>query len=516
MTAAPAINKYLRPACEPLMNSGRADRLFLHPGRWHRFGRNMRTRCEILVEATTDSLPPLTAKILLWICRGMGGAGLAIGAMILASVSVQLWLEPLLALNFNRMSWISPLANLILVPFSSIVLAVGMAASVATGLPHFGPAFLWLAGSSASLLLNVASHITALSGAWQRCPTPSSVWVLAGILILSIWSFFEWRRFWIPCLYIAALLGCVSCGSVPVAGALFQNRQEKASVLSFTFLDVGEGDSIVIRFPDRRVWVLDAGGLRLAPSHEENAYAFDIGEAVVSRYLWHAWITTLDRVILSHIDQDHAGGMPAVMKNFRVSGFDYSGSGPDAILSRILGIAREKNISPRQLHAGMEERVGQVRVRTLNPPADVKSATPNDNSIVLQFSFKNFSALLTGDLEKSGEYSVLTLSENLRSQLLKVAHHGSRTATSNAFLHRTQPRWAIVSAGRNNPFNHPAREVLARLRHHGARTFLTTDDGAVTLETDGSCYTIKSHVRGILERGSLKGKNATNYTNCTN
>jgi competence protein ComEC len=101
---------------------------------------------------------------------------------------------------------------------------------------------------------------------------------------------------------------------------------------------------------------------------------------------------------------------------------------------------------------------------------------------------------------------------DLHGQLLKVAHHGSRLGTSDAFLDRVMPRWAVVSVGQNNPFGHPSREAMTRLRKHGVQSFLTIDDGAITFETDGSGYLIKSHVRVILERGNLKNKNATDST----
>jgi competence protein ComEC len=516
LTAVPAIDKYLKPLCEPLRHSGKPQILFLRPGRWHRIGRSLRTRCEILIEAMTDPLPPATSKILLIICRGMAAAGLAIGSMIIVSISVQIWLEPLLAYSFNRMSWISPLANLILVPFSSVVLAAGIAASLACGIPYLGPALIRLAAALASLLLHAAARVTMINGAWQRCPTPSSKWVLGCILILFLWSFFQWRRFWIPCSCVITLLACLSFGSSPVFGSLAGERswssecrredfgKKNAPVLSLTFLDVGEGDSIVIRFPDHRIWVLDGGGLQLAQTHEERAYAFDIGEAVVSRYLWHEWITRLDRLILSHTDLDHAGGIPALMKNYRISRFDYSRAGSDAILNGILEVARERHIPANLLHLGVEQRVGMVTVSTLHPSANRATGTANENSLVLKISFGNFSALLTGDLEKSGEYELLAQSFDLRSTLLKVAHHGSRNATSNSFLDRIQPRWATISVGRNNPFGHPSRDVLLRLRQHGVRTFLTLDEGAIAFETDGSRYAIRSFIRGLLEQGDLQ------------
>jgi competence protein ComEC len=93
---------------------------------------------------------------------------------------------------------------------------------------------------------------------------------------------------------------------------------------------------------------------------------------------------------------------------------------------------------------------------------------------------------------------------NLHSELLKVGHHGSRFGTSNAFLDRVQPRWAIVSVGRNNPFGHPSPEVLDRLRHRGAQPILTLDEGAITFETDGDRYAIRTYIRGLIEQGEFE------------
>ncbi len=508
LTAAPAINAYLKPVLEPLKHAGDPGRLFLQPGRWHKIGRNLRVRCEILVEALTDKSPAIAFRLLFLSCRGLAHAGFAVGSMIIVSAAIQLWLEPLLALNFNRMSWVSPLANLIIVPFSSVVLAAGISASMASGLPFCGSTLLDIAGRLASLLLSSATTISSISGSWQRCPTPSASWVLGGILLLFFWGIFEWRRRWIPYIYVVALLACLSCGSTPEFFALLRQNppagagQISRSNLSFTFLDVGEGDSIVIRFPDGQLWLVDAGRHRLAPSQDDGAYAFDAGEAIVSPYLWHGWDTRIDRLILSHADVDHSGGMPAVMKNFKIGRLDYSKADGNETLARILSIAKEKQISSRPLQAGIEETAGPVTVRALNPPLLSNSGSSNDNSVVLQFCYKRFAALLTGDLEKTGEFKVLSQRGSLRCQLLKVAHHGSRSGTSNTLLDNTQSRWAVMSAGRFNAY-HPSPETYARLLRHGVRPLLTVDEGAITFETDGTHYVLKSHVGGILERGEL-------------
>lgn len=516
VTAVPAMQRYLNPLWLPLSHTGRHERLFLQHGPWHRHGRRLRTLGEISAEALADSCPHLPAGALPAIYRAAGRAGRAVTVMVLTSISVQLWLEPLLAFNFNRISWISPLANIVMVPFSSLVLAAGIAATLAALLPLAASAAVPLAGSLASLLLDLSGHITSIPGAWQRCPTPSLRWILCGVLLLFLWSFFKWRRFWIPCAYVAVLIACLAVNSVPIPANKFRwvshalasskghEWEQVAKVLSFTFLDVGEGDSAVIRFPDGKIWLLDAGGLRLAPSYQENAYAFDIGEAVVSRYLWEKWVPGIDRLILSHADQDHAGGIQAVMKNFRVVKWSHSQNKKDAVLAGIMKVAGERRIPANVLRTGMVEHVGPVTIRTLHPRRDSTLASSNDKSIVLHFSYGRFSALLPGDLEKAGEQELLERHRALSSSLLKVAHHGSRSGTSNALLARARPRWAIVSAGRNNPFGHPSPEVMARLREHGVRPFLTLQDGAVTFETDGKRYVIQSHVRGILEQGVIR------------
>lgn len=513
LTASPIIQTYLKPLWEPMKYCGIVDRLFLTPGKWQRRGRTLRTKCELLIEALTDPYAPKLSRSLLWICRKISGIGLAIGSMIAISFSVQLWIEPLLAHDFNRISWIGPLANIVIVPLSSLALASGITGALATMIGSITP--IQIGGVFASLLLSIASHIARIPGAWQRCPTPTGSWVLAGILLLFLWGFFEWRKFRIPCFYIFALLACISFGSAPIPDNLwnkitraFHAKPEpwppSSPLLKIAFLDVGEGDSIVIRLPNSQIWALDAGGLHLSPAEVESAYVFDIGEAVVSRYLWSQWFTRLDRIILSHTDSDHAGGMAAVMKNFKIGRFEYSPLGADpAILNKLLDIAKIKKIPTYSPHAGMAEQLNPVTVRVLNPDPESAGGSANSNSLVLQLRFRRFSALFTGDLEKSAEAAVLLRPELQRTQLLKAAHHGSRSATSDAFLDCIHPRWAVLSAGRNNPYKHPSQEVLARLRHHHVRALSTMDYGAITLETDGNCYRIKSHVLGVLEEGEL-------------
>jgi competence protein ComEC len=500
----PLIHTDLRPLVDPLRHAGRADRLGFQEGRIHSFGRRLRARSELLAEACADRWSPSLERPLLFLARTAGGAALTVGSMIVITLSVQIWLEPLLAFHFNRLSWIAPAANLVAVPLSSLVLASGMVASLAAHSALLAAFPLRFAGFLADLLLQSARFVSSLPGAWQRCPTPPLQFVLAGILLLFAWCFSGWRRKWIAWLYIALLLACLSFGW-PATNRIVRccRGWSGRSILSLTFLDVGQGDAMVLRLPDEHTWIIDAGGIHQTQSHEAVDRGFDVGEAVVSRYLWSEWITRVEQAVLSHPDVDHVGGMPALLGNFRIARLAYADRVGDPSLSAILSVAAERNTALAQVASGQLLVSGDVEVEVLNPPDHGDLRSTNEDSVVLRIRYRRFSALLTGDLEKAGERELLVRQPDIESLLLKAAHHGSRSATSDAFLARVQPRWTVLSSGRNNPYGHPSKEVVFRLLRHGSRLLLTQDLGAITFETDGDRYLLRSHVCGILDQGLL-------------
>jgi competence protein ComEC len=225
---------------------------------------------------------------------------------------------------------------------------------------------------------------------------------------------------------------------------------------------------------------------------------------VVSRFLWHEWIRSLDGVVVSHADIDHAGGIPAVLRNFRVRTLMTGQSPEDPLEARIRELALSRGAAQIRLTAGSRFSISGVQVDVLNPVADAREASTNEGSIVLRIEYGSFSALLTGDLEKSAERQLAGSPASLKSQLLKVAHHGSRWATSELLLSRVRPRWAAISVGRGNPFGHPAPEVVNRILKSGSLPILTLDHGAITLQTDGSLYRLESHMAGLIEMGQFR------------
>jgi competence protein ComEC len=509
----PFIEGVLRPLTDPPRHAGHSDRLFLQLGRPQALGRKMRVQSELFAEACADRLNPRLAWFILWVSRSLAGIGFALGSMIAISIAVQIWLEPVLAFYFDRLSWIAPLANLAVVPLSSLVLAAGMIAEAVTALiPSAWPVF-HIARDSASLLLAVNRWFSTFPGAWQRCPIPCGLSVTVGILLILIWRLLRWRRSWIPCILIASEIACLSLAEsrvIPQSCTTYLPpaygipRRISPPLLKISFLDVGQGDSIVIQFPDSRVWVVDAGGLRVDLSRSEEANSFDIGEAVVSRFLWSQWIVSLDRAVLTHGHQDHAGGMPAVLQNFPTNRLDWAVVSGDLALEDLRRTARATGVPVFATGAGETCNIGGVTVRTLNPVPKRRVSAPNDGSIVLHLEYGRFTALLPGDMEGTGEAEMLAHASNLQSMLLKVAHHGSRNATLEPFLDRVRPRWAVISAGWRNPFQNPAQDTILRLLQHGARLLLTMDQGAIFLETDGNSYTLSSYALGCLEKGSLR------------
>jgi competence protein ComEC len=541
MMAAPMIERSCRPLLNPLINCGDAERIFLEPGNWQKIGRRLRWRCELWAEAWADygellqhsvhphdhfvvrrknSVKRIAGQASCWasrglpvLCRLLGKAGFEVGNMAIVSFSVQLWLEMLLAFHYNRLSWVAPLANLPVVPLSSLTLAAGLFSALTAGIPVLSNLTLETAGWLASILLSAAEWMSSLPAAWQRCPTPNLAWVIAGILVLAAWRFFDLKRLWIPVAFVILSLSCLSSGFNPWKHLalsasktnifLANDWSSRSNLLTMTFLDVGEGDAMAIEFPNRGIWVLDSGGVRNSTIQEGGISPFDVGEAVVSRYLWWKWVAGLDRLLLSHPDQDHAGGMTALLRNFRVSQFSYSGSGDDALLRQILASARDTGAAVKRVQKTDRLDEGEVVVEVLNPRSGLVQRSTNEDSMTVLLRYNRFSALLTGDLEKLGETDLLSDPEDIHSKLLKVAHHGSRFATSDLLLERVAPAWGIVSAGRNNPFGHPSRFVLLRLLRHGARPLITSDQGAITMVTDGLKYQISSYVGGTLESGSL-------------
>jgi competence protein ComEC len=257
--------------------------------------------------------------------------------------------------------------------------------------------------------------------------------------------------------------------------------------LEVTAIDVSQGDSLLVVFPDGETMLVDAGGF---PGMERMTRKpqIDMGEDVVAPYVWSRRIRKLDYAVLTHGHSDHMAGMPAILDDFHPRAL-WIGAEPDTeAWTTIRQHAGADNVRIIALNRSSQPiHLGGADIRILAPSPDyVPDAKPgNNDSLVFEITYGRRSVLMTGDAERPVEADMIQSGELRPVTLLKVGHHGSRTSSSEEFLEQIQPRFAFISDGYLNQFHHPHGEVLERLAAHHALSFRTDQRGLLTFRTDG-------------------------------
>jgi competence protein ComEC len=402
--------------------------------------------------------------------------------MVVVSAVIQVALALPMALYFHRISITGLSANLLIVPLLSAVVPIG-----------FGAIFTnwqWLAWTASRLL------------AWSE-------------------SVAEWHvRFepltrvpdapiWLACMFVATLILCAialranSAWQWPAMMAVFgyftvilwypYSPALIPGVLEMTAVDVGQGDSLFIAFPNGRTMIVDAGGIPAFGRRTKPR--IDIGEDVVSPYLWSRQIRRVDVIAVTHAHEDHVGGLKALLENFRPAEL-WTGATPESAAWMALE-QRARDLGIRIVHRHSHEQVaiGAARLDVLAPLPDYEPAeiAKNNDSLVMRLAFGAHSFLLTGDVEKQIEGQLVAANALSKITVLKVAHHGSRTSSIESFLEATQPAVAVISAGFENSFRHPHPDILDRLGSHHAAILRTDQSGLITVLTDGHRLTIHTN-----------------------
>jgi competence protein ComEC len=337
-----------------------------------------------------------------------------------------------------------------------------------------------LPGAVTALLLHgvtgVIGRVSAVHAADLRVPAP--VWWIA-LVAVAAWAFCCWavRRSRVWAWSAVAVLPLVAVMVLWPEPAIVSQ-----GVMEVTAIDVGQGDSILILGPDGASMLVDAGGpVGGVTEAAEATSRFDIGEEVVSPYLWSRRLRRLDVLALSHAHSDHMGGMAAVMRNFRPRELWVSIDPNSAAYRALLAEAKDLGVNVRHFNAGDQLPWGGMQVSILAPEIGYENPREpvNNDSLVMRMQYGKSSVLLEGDAEGTSERAMLAHGRVGAVTLLKIGHHGSLTSTSQEFLNAAAPRDAVVSVGRRNTFGHPRYEVIERLA--GARTKLyRTDEFGLT------------------------------------
>ncbi len=393
--------------------------------------------------------------------------------LALVSAAAFLGTLPFTLMYFNRLPNFALAANLVVIPLAFLGLANGLVAAV-FNLIMPALAKLYLAASWFFLhtLIHFVEWASALPFA-QIAMYRFSLGLGVGyfMLLVLIFNFnFAAARRWLI-IFVLCLANYF----------VWQGAGRNSNELTVTFLDVGQGDAALIRFPNGKKMLIDGG--------PRGRHA-DAGAWVIAPYLQREGIHEIDALVLSHTDADHLGGFPFLMRNFKVREVWDNGVMKDTQLCReYLGLIDSLNITRRVLRAGaVVDDFSPVKIFVLHPTENFLKQNPanvNEASLSLKLSYGEIDFIFMGDVETAGEQAIPKFGDLLASEVLKVSHHGSRTSSSEQILNLVRPQLAAISVGELNKFEHPHDEVLARLRFLNSRVLRTDRHSAILLKSDG-------------------------------
>lgn len=440
------------------------------------------------------------------------------------SAVVQVSLLPLLVLYFHRLSLASIILNIIVGVLMALLSLIALIALLVVQMSStIAAPLIWLAEGANRLMIHSVDPFTALQLASLRLPEYTG-WasVIYGLyyvpliffsVALARWNPFrqglsnqERVKFSWPLATRAAAFALAFALIIIVAHPFSASRPDGR--LHVDFLDVGQGDAALVTMPDGTTLLVDGGGRPRFNYSSRSADRGDaiepferdarsVGEAVVSEYLWWRGLSEIDYLLATHADADHIDGLNDVARNFKVKGALVARAPvSDAEYARFVSTLRSYEVPVQLIARGDALRFGGATIETLWPARvdDANAASGNEDSIVLRLRFGEKTFLLTGDIEDKAEAMLALSPDDLRSDVIKVAHHGSRTSSTAAFVKAARPSLAIISVGLSSGYGHPHKEVVERWQRGGAEVMTTGERGLISISTDGSDLRVETFV----------------------
>ncbi|HHY40362.1 MAG TPA: DNA internalization-related competence protein ComEC/Rec2 [Syntrophaceticus sp.] len=419
-------------------------------------------------------------------------------------VAAQLAILPLAAFYFRQVAAMGMIANILVVPLAGMVVYLGLAGMfLALAAPGILNPFFLTAGVCYYPLRWLLEQMSDFPGAAFLVPPPPlwlSILYYISLLVLG-WVLQEGFTINFPHFryqsaaarrLFPALLLVVSCTAMVFTGTVKKGPGE----LEVTFINVGQGDAILVQTPKGRTMLIDAGG---SPSYSSSA--FDPGSQLVVPALAKRGIRKLDLLVNSHPHEDHLGGIPAVLDSVKVESFAAPPvAHPTPLVLKVQQQLKDKKIRASTLTAGAIKLDPSVEISVLWPVRPLLSGTSSDtnnNSLVLYLRYGKIAFLLTGDLEQEALSLLASLNQDgkypggIRAAVLKVPHHGSANGICQEFAEAVRPQFAVISTGKN-AFGHPDKRTILFWEEQGARVLRTDKAGDITFTTDGETLSLRN------------------------
>ncbi len=454
---------------------------------------------DISFQLSFISVLTIGGVVLVWKELGFTGAGRLRklwqnGAVLtLISFSTALVTGPIVVHYFNQFSLAGIVSNLVVVPFAGMaVVPLGLFSGILSLFIRHLP-FAGLNQFAADAFVDTVAFFSRLPLAEFHPPSPGVLWLLCyALLIVSLFKLVRaWLLFSFKPLEHSRRISKQHAAAIVLTSFFLITSAVSGSIESgkarVSIVDVGQGDCSLIQFPEGRNVLIDGGG-----TYDDR---FDTGRRIVAPFLWNRGVRTLDLVILSHPHPDHMNGLKYILKKFNVHevwthGRDSDLPGYDEFNKAVV----ERNVKQTIVSGASQSsfEIGAASLRVLHPAQTFRSrekkdyAAENDSSLVVRISVLNRVLIFSGDIGPGAEKAMLGHALELKCDVLKVPHHGSKSSSSQAFVAAARPSTAIVAVGKGNPYHHPSDEVLKRYENAGSRVYRTDRDGAVFITLDGN------------------------------
>ena len=397
------------------------------------------------------------------------------------TLSAQIFLIPIMAYFFNTISILSLFTNIIVVPLSGILTILGVIiffVSLFSISISIVPAFM--ANCIIKFIFGVVKLFSEISFLNFLVITPP-IW----LIVLYYFSLFILIKKKFKTEYLYKL--CVCWFFSITLFVAFENFPK--NYIECVAIDVGQGDSFLIKTSNNKKILVDGGGSEIGD--------YDVGENVLVPYLLDRGIKNIDAIIISHAHADHIEGIYTVIENLNVKKVII---GPqqsnNELIIKLYNLCNKQNIKVIDVARGDSFKIDDINFEVLYPLKRTKEENINNLSLVIKAYWANKSILFTGDIESKAEEELLKLEKNnLQSTILKVAHHGANTSSSETFITLVNPSIAVIGVAENNSYGHPSKSVLTKLEEV-SEVYMTKDSGEISIKIyDDSKIYIESQIK---------------------